>query len=70
MAEGEHTVKKRGEMNAGVSIFSPFYFARDRSPEDDAVGVQGGSSLLKPVRESTHRHTLRYVSREILSPLS
>lgn len=69
MAEGEDTVRKKGEMNAGVSIFSPFYFARDRSPADDAVGVQGGSLLFKPVRESTHRHTLRYVSREILSPV-
>ena len=56
-------------MNTGVSIFSPFYFACDHSPEDDAVSVQGGSSLLKPVRESTHRHTLRYISREILSPI-
>lgn len=69
LAEGEHAVRKKGEMNAGVSAFSPFYSACDRSPEDDAVSVQGGSSLFKPVWESTHRHTLRYVSIGILSPV-
>lgn len=49
LAEGEHTVRKKGEMNAGVGAFSPFHSACDCSPEDDAVSVQGGSSLFKTV---------------------